>query len=804
MAVSLVSGSVLMRAQYEKRENDNAQYRLVGREVSNIVAAIDKRVLLDGIEGRTTWDGQWNDTSSVMESFSKELIAKDNPECGAADGWHPNLNENKDVALISCEMNRGIFKGFSLESERVGSGKLLQEWNFTLYSKDERFDKMFNQYQRVLNSAKLADAVRVTGAHDYRLIDRVTKESITSQRCLTLRERCGIQASFKLNKLGIAEDYHLRVNGENSMRNSLTFASNAKPAVCYRYDSSNKKIDTTCGLEYDIASEDLILNSKEVSTGSIHITAENKDDTLSPVFCQDTDSSGRQKKVLCGITAVQSGASVYAESYVNAVKADQYIRLAKQGGSGIAFGVDNKGDLTTAGNANIGKSATINGALVANGTSTLKGDVTAEKNLTVKGSQTTLGNTTTNGNALVKGALTAEKDARVKGKLTVDNDAILNRMLTVARDGHFKGALDVDGASNVDGNTTLKGTLNVAKDSSLAGNLVVDKSARVKGNLTVDSNIHTRGTMTVERDVIAKSNMIVEKRFQAKGGVDIFGDGSITGNLTVGRNTNLNGSLTAKQGRFLEQVFMDKGATVTGNVTASGDVKGRNVTATNDLVASNEVRAGKILRTPRSENSLTYTDRLFMKQFKSVGQSCYAGEVAVTSSGHMLNCVSGKFVARTAAASTSSAGTVSLSNSVTSTSTTVAATSRAVKTAYDKALEAKKQADNALKAPKGMKWVKVAGSDGQGMTIGNGKRGTITFKGLGISSWIHGKYQYRIEFRTSNVNANANTGEWGFWATNCREITTFMKGPFLRCDVYGHAAGSARGSLSKIAVFQLK
>ncbi|MDK9793343.1 tail fiber protein [Vibrio sp. D431a] len=652
LAVSLVSSSVLLRAQYEKRENEIAQYRLVGKEISNIVAAIDKRVLLDGIEGRTTWDGQWNDTNKVLENFTKELIAKDNPECGEPDGWEPNLNENRDVALVSCNMDRGLFRGFNLESKREGENKLLQEWKFTLYADDQDFNKMFDQYERVINSAKLNDAVRVTGAHNYKLIDRGTGKEISIGRCFNLREQCGIEASFTLNKIGIAEDYHLRVNGENSMRNSLTFASNAKPAVCYRYDSSNKKIESTCGLEYDIATEALSLNAKDASVGSVYITAENKDDTLSPVFCQDTDDSGNQSQTLCGMTAINSGGSVLAEAYVNAVKADQFIRLAKSGGSGVAFEVDKDGDLYTARNAEVGQDLTVAGKTVA------KGDFTAEKNATVK------------------------------GRLTVNNDAVLNKLLTVAGNAQFKSAVDIDGNTNIDR------TLVVGQDSTFKSNVVVDKSARIKNSLTVDQNHYTKGWITSERDITAKNNLIAERTLYAKQGADIRGNAlvsgamTINGNAVVGGDTTLNGGLTAKQGRFLDKVFMDNSAAVKGNLDVTQDVKSRDLLATRNVSANGELKAGTVLRTPRAESGLTYTDKLYMRQFASAGQSCYSGQIAMTTSGTILSCVSGRLKATVEGATSGTAGIVTLSDSVTSTSSSVAASSRAAKTAYDKGVEA--------------------------------------------------------------------------------------------------------------------
>ncbi|MDK9789852.1 hypothetical protein [Vibrio sp. D431a] len=382
LAMGIVSASVLLRAQYESSEMVKHDYNLLGRDLASLVSAVDKRVMLDGIESPVIWDSQWKTTQSTIDGLLKELVAADNPDCGVLGGWQPKLKENKDIRLIPCDLNKGLLKGFEAESERVGAGNLLQEWSVTIFSPEKRFNDLFPHFGRILESAQLNDVVRITGAHEYAYVDRSTNKPLTIGECFNLRSRCGIRATFRLNKLGIAEDYHLRVNGENSMRNSLTFSSAARPARCFRYEGSTK-VDTTCGLEFDRSSDFLSLQGNEASLGSYNIVSDNL--SMSPVFCTNIDSAGNQSKVLCGMTAVEQSGSVFAEAYITSVKVDGYIRMAKQGGRGIAFNVDSEGNVDASGDLSIQKDLKVSGSATVNDDLSVGADVRVKGGVEVSG-----------------------------------------------------------------------------------------------------------------------------------------------------------------------------------------------------------------------------------------------------------------------------------------------------------------------------------------------------------------------------------------------------------------------------------
>lgn len=241
-------------------------------------------------------------------------------------------------------------------------------------------------------------------------------------------------------------------------------------------------------------------------------------------------------------------------------------------GANGAFGVDDKGNVTTTGDIQ-GKDITVNGKLNAKGDATVGGDLsvagaahfakettfadgiktdaineaTADKGVTVdgvwlkdKGISAADGAFTvdgTSGNVVSKGTVSA-----ADGKFIVDADGAVK-----AAGGNFgvdkDGNTTVGGMLDVTGDTTLKGKLDVTGNATVGGTLGVTGDATFSGNIKGQSlNIGTTGNeFTVDTVGNVKANGITTSDTTTNkiGGVTLAGSDINAKNLT------LTGTLTA-------------------------------------------------------------------------------------------------------------------------------------------------------------------------------------------------------------------------------------------------------------------
>lgn len=303
-------------------------------------------------------------------------------------------------------------------------------------------------------------------------------------------------------------------------------------------------------------------------------------------------------------------------------------------GANGAFGVDDKGNVTTTGDIQ-GNDITVNGKLNAKGDATVGGDLsvagaatfakettfadgiktdeineaTADKGVTIdgvwlkdKGISAAGGAFTvdgTNGNVTTEG--------NIQGANITATGALKSDSLEVAKDATFGGKLDVTGATtlkdtlNVKGATTLEDTLGVKGNTSVGGTLDVigattlGSTLAVKGDTTVGGTLGVTGKTTLrdelQVDETATFGTAIGSQTVIKG--DQVATGRIETDATqaskIGGVTLLNGKVTATD------------MTVTGTI----DFKNLKVNDTLTVGTNTKITEGTLQLGTAEDNKLT-------------------------------------------------------------------------------------------------------------------------------------------------------------------------------------------------------
>lgn len=307
-------------------------------------------------------------------------------------------------------------------------------------------------------------------------------------------------------------------------------------------------------------------------------------------------------------------------------------------GANGAFGVDDKGNVTTTGDIQ-GNDITVNGKLNAKGDATVGGDLsvagaahfakettfadgiktdaineaTADKGVTVDGVwlkdkgisaadgaftvDGTSGNVTTTGdiqgkNITATGALNVAKDAAVGGTLDVIGATTLGSTLAV------KGDTTVGGTLGVTGKTTLNDELQVDKTATFG--TAVGSQTVIKGDQITTGRIETDATQASKIGGVTLQNGKVTATDMTVTGTIDFNNLKVNDTLTVGINTKItegtlqlgtaddnkltadklaNINQTIKSGKVIEANSANIGGVEIkgGNVTATGTVQGNTI-----------------------------------------------------------------------------------------------------------------------------------------------------------------------------------------------------------------------------------
>lgn len=304
-------------------------------------------------------------------------------------------------------------------------------------------------------------------------------------------------------------------------------------------------------------------------------------------------------------------------------------------GANGAFGVDDKGNVTTTGDIQ-GKDITVNGKLNAKGDATVGGDLsvagaahfakettfadgiktdaineaTADKGVTIdgvwlkdKGISAAGGAFTVDGTS---GNVTTTGD--IQGKNITATGALKSDSLVVANDAAVGGTLDVIGATTlgstlaVKGDTTVGGTLGVTGKTTLSDELQVDKTATfgtavgsqtvIKGDQIATGRIETDATQASKIGGVTLQNGKVTATDMTVTGTIDFNNLKVNDTLTVGTNTKItegtlqlgtaeDNKLTADKLANINQTIKS-GKVIEANSANIGgvEIKGGNVTTT--------------------------------------------------------------------------------------------------------------------------------------------------------------------------------------------------------------------------------
>lgn len=296
-------------------------------------------------------------------------------------------------------------------------------------------------------------------------------------------------------------------------------------------------------------------------------------------------------------------------------------------GANGAFGVDDKGNVTTTGDIQ-GNDITVNGKLNAKGDATVGGDLSvagaahfAKETTFADGIKTdAINEATADKGVTVDGVLLKDKGINAAGgAFTVDGATgnVVSKGTVSAADGKFTvgadGAVKAAGGKfgvDKDGNTTVGGALDVTGDTTLKGKLDVTGDTTFKGKLDVTGDTILGGKLDVTGKTTLKDELQVDKKatFGSATGAQtvIEGDQVKTGRIEtdatqaskIGGVTLHNGKITADNMTITGTLDMDNlkvNETLevgTFGVTKAGVVTG--VTSINDVAVSKQGTGLKI------------------------------------------------------------------------------------------------------------------------------------------------------------------------------------------------------------------
>ena len=213
-------------------------------DVSRIVNAIDRRVFIEGLE-HTNWDTfEW--TSSTFDDFlRKDLISRDNEQCGLDDGWSPKYNsdittstsnELGDYATIVDKTMRAklipcnFWKNYPLK-ELKPSLKIANEDDFvktfTLnlsFDSDEKWSESLMSIRKLTNaiSKRYLDTTMLNTTFKY-IVGGV---SVSQQVCSINKSACSYNIIMDTSK-GDSASKRLMINSSNSMETDIKFSLDA-------------------------------------------------------------------------------------------------------------------------------------------------------------------------------------------------------------------------------------------------------------------------------------------------------------------------------------------------------------------------------------------------------------------------------------------------------------------------------------------------------------------------------------------------------------------------------------------------
>lgn len=327
-------------------------------------------------------------------------------------------------------------------------------------------------------------------------------------------------------------------------------------------------------------------------------------------------------------------------------------------GANGAFGVDDKGNVTTTGDIQ-GNDITVNGKLNAKGDATVGGDLsvagaahfakettfadgiktdaineaTADKGVTVdgvwlkdKGISAADGAFTVDGTS---GNVTTTGD--IQGKNITATGALKSDSLEVNKDAFVGGKLDVSGA------TTLKDTLNVKGATTLEDTLDVKGNTSVDGTLDVTGATTLGSTLAVKGDTIVGGTLGVAGKTTLKDELQV--DKTATFGTAIGSQTVIKGDqiatgrieTDATQASKIGGVTLQNGKVTATDMTVTGTIDFNNLKVKDTLTVgtNTKITEGTLQLGTVEDNKLT-ADKL-----ANINQTIKSGKVIEANSANI-------------------------------------------------------------------------------------------------------------------------------------------------------------------------
>ena len=327
-------------------------------------------------------------------------------------------------------------------------------------------------------------------------------------------------------------------------------------------------------------------------------------------------------------------------------------------GANGAFGVDDKGNVTTTGDIQ-GKNITVNGKLNAKGDATVGGDLsvagaahfakettfadgiktdaineaTADKGVTIDGVWLKDQGISAAGSAFTvdgtSGNVTTTGD--IQGKNITATGALKSDSLVVANDAAVGGKLDVTGATtlkdtlNVKGATTLEDTLNVKGNTSVGGTLDVIGATTLGSTLAVKGDTTVGGTLGVAGKTTLKDELQVDET--ATFGIAVGSQTVIKGDqIATGRIET-----DATQASKIGGVTLQNGKVTATDMTVTGTIDFNNLKVNDTLTVgtNTKITEGTLQLGTAEDNKLT------AEKLANINQTIKSGKVIEANSANI-------------------------------------------------------------------------------------------------------------------------------------------------------------------------
>lgn len=243
--VIAISAFILLIIQMDMKVDEQQNTRKVGTQINQILAAIDKRISIEGKDYSSWKNGtEWNNGVQFRNFLRQELIGSLNSTCGVpSTGWTPtqNLNglttdtdEGKQIVslheealhtkLVPCSL-WGVYP-YNLEPKMKitgnANGKLTEFLMSFNFKTDADFTKNFNNFNASFNFAREQKNITLLTNKSFSYRNSSGSEIELSQ-CLALKKDCMFTVSLKLGSES-NDDTKFKVDSSNSFEDNLKFS----------------------------------------------------------------------------------------------------------------------------------------------------------------------------------------------------------------------------------------------------------------------------------------------------------------------------------------------------------------------------------------------------------------------------------------------------------------------------------------------------------------------------------------------------------------------------------------------------